>query len=113
MVYKSVDHQKLWSIFFYNNIYFYEKPKTKQPAVRDMLRHFHGLFSHRPQLSPNQRARIRSIIIKTPLEYKPHRLWAPLKPLMKLYKAIAYKWSFTAYGLVDFSSNAISSTMFL
>ena len=48
MVYKSVDYQKLWSIFFYNNIYFYEKPKTKQPAVRDMLRHFHGLFSHRP-----------------------------------------------------------------
>ena len=30
---------------FYNNIsgFFYEKPKTKQPALRDMLRHFHGL----------------------------------------------------------------------
>ena len=34
---------------FYNNVdFFYEKPKTKQPAVRDMLRHFHGLYSHRP-----------------------------------------------------------------
>ena len=30
---------------FYNNIYFfYEKPKTKQRPLRDMLRHFHGLF---------------------------------------------------------------------
>ena len=35
---------------FYNKIwvFFYEKPKTKQPALRDMLRHFHGLYSHRP-----------------------------------------------------------------
>ena len=36
---------------FYSNIcffFFYEKPKTKQPALRDMLRHFHGLYSHRP-----------------------------------------------------------------
>lgn len=32
---------------------------------------------------------------------------------MKLYKAIAYKWSFTVYGLVDFSFNTIFSTMFL
>ena len=41
MVYKSVDHGKLWSICFYNNNYFfYEKPKTKQPALRDMLRYF-------------------------------------------------------------------------
>ena len=31
---------------FYNNIYFfYEKPKTKQRPLRDMLRHFHGLFT--------------------------------------------------------------------
>ena len=37
MVDKSVDRGKLWSIGFYNNIYFfYEKPKTKQPAVRDV-----------------------------------------------------------------------------
>ena len=49
MVYKSVDHGKLWSICFYNNIYFfYEKPKTKQPALRDMLRCFYNLYSHRP-----------------------------------------------------------------
>ena len=34
---------------FYNNIYFfYEKPKTKQPTLRDMLRYLHGLYSHRP-----------------------------------------------------------------
>ena len=32
-----------------------------------MLRHFHGLYSHRPQLSTNQRARIRSVIVKTVL----------------------------------------------
>ena len=29
-------------------IFFYEKPKTKQAALRDMLLHFHGLYSHRP-----------------------------------------------------------------
>ena len=27
---------------FYNNIFFLRKPKTKQPALPDMLRHFHG-----------------------------------------------------------------------
>ena len=50
---------------FYSNIYFfYEKTRrTKQPALRDMLRHFHGLYSHTPQLSTNQRARIRSVIV--------------------------------------------------
>ena len=31
-----------------NNYFFYEKPKTKQAALRDMSRHFHGLYSHRP-----------------------------------------------------------------
>ena len=51
---------------FYNNIYFFfkEKPKTKQPALCDMLRHFHGLYSHRPLLSTNQRPRIRTVIVK-------------------------------------------------
>ena len=43
---------------------FYEKPKTKQAALRDMLPHFHGLYSHRPKLSTNQRTRIRSVIVK-------------------------------------------------
>ena len=38
--------------------------KTKQPLLPDMLRHFHGLYSHRPQLSTNQRARIRSVKCK-------------------------------------------------
>ena len=38
---------------------FYKKPKTKQPALRDMLRHFHGLYSH-----TNQRAWIRSVVVK-------------------------------------------------
>ena len=33
-------------LFFCNNIYFLRKPKTKQPALREMLRHFHGLYSH-------------------------------------------------------------------
>ena len=32
---------------FYNNIYIYEKSKTKQPALHDLC-HFHGLCSHRP-----------------------------------------------------------------
>ena len=32
MVYKSVDHGKLWSICFFNNIFFYQK----QPALRHM-----------------------------------------------------------------------------
>ena len=50
---------------FYDNIYFfYEKPKRKQPTLRDMLPHFHCLYSHRPQLSINQRARVRSVIVK-------------------------------------------------
>ena len=50
MVYKSVDHENCGRFVFYNNIYlFYEKPKTKQPALRDdMLHHSHGLYSHRP-----------------------------------------------------------------
>ena len=49
MVYKSVDHENCGPFVFYNNIYlFYEKPKTKQPALRDMLHHSHGLYSHRP-----------------------------------------------------------------
>ena len=49
MVYKSVDHEKLWSICFLQwHLLFYEKPKTKQPALCDMLYHVHGLYSHRP-----------------------------------------------------------------
>ena len=49
MVYKSVDHGKLWSICLLQyHLFFYEKPKTKQPALRDMLRDFYGLYSHRP-----------------------------------------------------------------
>ena len=49
MVYKSVDRGKLWPIcFLQERLFFYEKPKTKQPALCDMLRHFFGLYSHRP-----------------------------------------------------------------
>ena len=58
---KSFEHfmaSFLWSIrvytmenggrfVFYNNIYFYEKSKTKQPAPHELC-HFHGLYSHRP-----------------------------------------------------------------
>ena len=44
--------------------FFHERPKTKQPALHDMLRHFHSLYSHRPLLSTNQRARIRAVIVK-------------------------------------------------
>ena len=51
-------------VFYNNSLFFCEKPKIKQPALRDMLRHFHGLYSHRPKLSTNQRARIRSVIVK-------------------------------------------------
>ena len=36
------------AIFFFLHFFFYEKPKTKQPALRDLLRHFYGLYSHRP-----------------------------------------------------------------
>ena len=51
-------------------ITFLRKPKKKkqqQPALGDMLRHFHGLYSHRPKRSTNQRARIRAVIVKTGL----------------------------------------------
>ena len=52
-------------LFFTITLYFFfEKPKTKQPALRDMLRHFQVLYSHKPKLSTNQRARIRSVIVK-------------------------------------------------
>ena len=50
--------------FFTITLFFCEKPKIKQLALRDMLRHFHGLYSRRPKLSTNQRARIRSVIVK-------------------------------------------------
>ena len=39
---------------FYNNIYYFFTKKTKktnkkkQPALGDMLRHFHGLYSYTP-----------------------------------------------------------------
>ena len=29
-------------LFFTVIVFFYEKPKTKQLALRDILRHFHG-----------------------------------------------------------------------
>ena len=48
---------------------FLWKPKPKQPALPDMLRHFHGLYSHRPWLSTIQRARIHSVIVKTHMAY--------------------------------------------
>ena len=35
-------------VFTITFIFFNEKPKTKQPALRDMLRYFYGLYSHRP-----------------------------------------------------------------
>ena len=37
--------------WFHSKFYLffcYEKPKTKQAALRDMLLHFHGLHSHKP-----------------------------------------------------------------
>ena len=37
--------------------------------LHHMLRHFHGLYSHRPWLSTIQRARIRSVIVKTHMAY--------------------------------------------
>ena len=33
-----------------------------------MLRHFYGLYSHRPKLSSNQRSRIRLVIVKKGVE---------------------------------------------
>ena len=48
MVYKSVDHGKFWSIFFLPWLFLYKRPKTREPALRDMLCHFHGLYYYRP-----------------------------------------------------------------
>ena len=67
MVYKSVDHGKLWSICFLPWLFLYKRPKTKEPALCDMLCHFHGLYCYRPWLSTNQHTRIRSVIVKYPL----------------------------------------------
>ena len=33
-----------------NRLAFLRKTKKKQPAMRDMLHHFHGLYSHRPYI---------------------------------------------------------------
>ena len=46
-------------------------------ATSDMLRHFHGLYSHRPQLSTNQRARIHSVIVKKLVAYNNPILFSP------------------------------------
>ena len=46
-------------------------------ATSDMLRHFHGLYSHRPQLSTNQRARIHSVIVKKLAAYNNPILFSP------------------------------------
>ena len=43
MVYKSVDHGKLWSICFLQQHLFLVPCEVKQPALLDMLSHFHGL----------------------------------------------------------------------
>ena len=58
-------------IVFYNNFIFtsarFLRKSLREATfflLRDMLRHFHGLYSHRPQLSTNQRERIRSVIVK-------------------------------------------------
>jgi len=51
-------------------ITFIFNEKAKQPAVRDMLRHFHGVYSHRTWFSTNQRARIRSIIVKYAVQHE-------------------------------------------
>ena len=51
-------------LFFTITFFFFEKPKTKQPALRDTLRHFQVLYFHKPKLSTNQRARFRSVIVK-------------------------------------------------
>ena len=58
-------------LFFYNNFIstsarFLRKPLREATffLLRDMLRHFHGLYSHRPLLSTNQRSRICSVIVK-------------------------------------------------
>ena len=43
-----------WKIvfdLFFKIIFFYEKPKTTQPALRDMLCHSHGLYSHSLSIS--------------------------------------------------------------
>ena len=35
-------------LFFTIRFFFHERPKTKKPALLDMLRHFHDLYSQRP-----------------------------------------------------------------
>ena len=35
-------------LFFAVTFIFFIYEKTKQPALRDMLRHFHGLYSYTP-----------------------------------------------------------------
>ena len=50
---------------FYNNIYYFFLPKTKTKKKKTARRG----YSHRPQLLTNQRARIRSVIVKSTMEH--------------------------------------------
>ena len=42
--------------------------EVSRKITRDMLRHFHGLYSHWPWLSTNQRARIRSVVVQKSID---------------------------------------------
>ena len=64
MVYKSVDRGKLWSICFLQQHLLVVSCEVSRKITRDMLRHFHGLYSQRPYFLTNQRARIPSVIVK-------------------------------------------------
>ena len=42
--------------------------EVSRKITRDILRHFHGLYSHWPWLSTNQRARIRSVVVQKSID---------------------------------------------
>ena len=48
MVFKSVDDWKIVVDLFFTITFIFSLLRIKQPALRHMFRHFHGLYSHRP-----------------------------------------------------------------
>ena len=48
MVFKSVDDWKIVVDLFFTTTFIFSLLRIKQPSLHHMIRHFHGLYSHRP-----------------------------------------------------------------
>ena len=66
MVYKSVDHGKLWSNLFFTITFIFTRnqKQNNRHCVKCYVISMGYTLIHRPQLSTNQCARVRSVIVK-------------------------------------------------